>query len=328
MLNIGNVDLNLLVMFEALMQERNVTRAANRLGLSQPAASSALKRLRETLADPLFIRTRGGMRPTPRAEQLFASVSQSLVSIQHALRTGTSFVPQQAERSFSVMMSDVGEIVYLPRLIRLLRREAPGVRLFVRRLARPRVHDELASGAIDLAIGWMERANGLCHETLFREEFVCIVRPGHPRVKRRLTPSQMESEWHLVVGRHDVESDTILRFGGRAASRGRGMADVPHPAKIAMTVPHFLAVPNIIANTDFLCIVPRRLAQVYADFGQVRIAALPATGETFEVSQFWHKRLDADPGSLWLRQTVRSLFAQAGGSVKRNGRDRSHLSRP
>jgi len=138
----------------------------------------------------------------------------------------------------------------------------------------------------------------------------------------------MESEWHLVVGRHDIGSDTILRFGGRAASRGRGMAEAPHPAKIAMTVPHFLAVPNIVANTDFLCIVPRRLAQVYADFGQVRIAALPGAGEAFEVSQFWHKRLDADPASKWLRQTVRSLFAHSGGAAKRNGRDRLRLSQP
>jgi DNA-binding transcriptional LysR family regulator len=327
MLNIGSLDLNLLLVFDALMQERNVTQAANRLGLSQPAASSALRRLRETLADPLFIRTRGGMRPTPRAEQLFASVSQSLALIQDALQTGTSFVPERAERSFTVMMSDVGEIVYLPRLIRLLRREAPGVRLFVKRLARPRVHDELASGVVDLAVGWMERTAGLCHETLFREEFVCIVRPGHPRVKRSLTSFQLASEWHLVVGRQDTGSDSLVRFGGSAAKRGQKAA-TPRAMKIAMTVPHFLAVPNIIANTDFLCVVPRRLAQVYADLGQVSVAALPAANESFEVSQFWHRRLDVDPANLWLRRAIRSLFAQSSGLPnKQKSRGKSDLAR-
>jgi DNA-binding transcriptional LysR family regulator len=317
-MNIGTIDLNLLVVFGALMEERNVTRAAHRLGLSQPATSAALKRLRETLADPLFVRSRGGMRPTPRAEDIFAAVGQSLNAIQSALRTGAAFVPREAERTFNLMMSDIGEIVYLPRLVRVLRRDAPGVQLFVRRLARPRVHDELASGSIDLAIGWMEHANGLCHEALFHEEFVCIVRPDHPRVKRRLTASQFASEWHLVVGRRDFGADTLFRSAGSALRHGLPGVEATPAVKVAMTVPHFLAVPNIIANTDLVCVVPRRLAQVYADFGQVRIAALPAGGGSFEVSQFWHKRLDTDPASIWLRQVVRGLFAHPSGDRSKN----------
>jgi DNA-binding transcriptional LysR family regulator len=307
-MNIGGIDLNLLIVFEALMNERNVTRAASHLGLSQPAVSSALKRLRHTIGDPLLIRTRGGMRPTPRAEQMFSSVAQSLASIHSALRAGTSFAAGEAERSFSVMMSDVGEVVYLPRLVRFLRREAPAVRLLVRRLARPRVHDELASGGVDLAIGWMEGANGLCREILFCEEFVCIVRPDHPRVSRRLTRSQLAAEWHLVVGRHDFGSSMVVRSSGMSLKRGPKV-DASRSVKVAMTVPHFLAVPNIIASTDLVCVVPRRLGQVYADFGQVRIAALPTKGESFEVCQFWHKRLDSDPASVWLRCVVRNLFA-------------------
>lgn len=306
MLNIRNIDLNLFVVLEVLMQERNVTRAADRLGLSQPAVSAALRRLREQLGDPLLVRTRGGMRPTPRAEQIFSSVAQSLDSIQSALQTGASFAPGKAQRSFNVMLSDIGEIVYLPRLIARLQRDAPGVRLSVRRLARPRVHDELASGGIDLAVGWMDQAGDLCREDLFREDFVCIVRPKHPRVGRRLTVAQFTSEWHLVVGRHDFGSDTFFRStdGGLHL----GLAKAARQRKIAMQVPHFLAVPNIIANTDLLCVVPRQLGQVYADFGQVRIVALPIKGESFKVSQFWHTRFDSDQGSLWLRETIRSLF--------------------
>ena len=306
MINIRNIDLNLLVVFEALMQERSVTRTADRLGLSQPAISSALRRLRQSLGDPLMIRTRGGMRPTPRAEQIFSSVAQALDSVQTVLQSGTSFAPSQAQRSFNVMMSDIGEIVYLPRLIQTLQRHAAGVRLSVRRLARPRVHEDLASGAIDLAIGWMDRADDLRREDLFQENFVGIVRPGHPRIGRRLTLAQFLSEWHLVVGRRDFGSDTFLR--STDGDPERGLARPAGRRKIAIQVPHFLAVPNIIANTDLVCVVPKQLGKVYADYGQVRTVALPVRSQSFTVSQFWHRRFDNDPGNIWLRGVIRDLF--------------------
>lgn len=310
-MNIRNLDLNLLTVFEALIQERSVTRTAERLGLSQPAISSALRRLRQSLGDPLMIRTRGGMRPTPRAEQIFASVAQALDSIQNTLQAGTSFAPTQAQRSFNVMMSDIGEIVYLPRLIRHLQRHAPGVRLSVRRLARPRVHEELASGAIDLAIGWMERADELRHEELFEETFIGIVRPDHPRIGRRVTLAQFSSEWHLVVGRRDFGSDTFFRSAD--GNLEHGFAQAARQRKIAVQVPHFLAVPNIIANTDLVCVVPKQLGQVYAAYGQVRIVALPVRSRAFKVSQFWHGRFDSDQGSAWLRSVVCDLFRRRGG---------------
>src|ERR1019366_5226072 len=306
MVNIRNIDLNLFVVLEALIREQSVTRAADRLGLSQPAVSAALKRLRQQLGDPLLVRTRGGMLPTPRAEQIFSSIAQSLESIQNVLQNGPSFAPERAQRSFSVMMSDIGEIVYLPRLIQRLHRAAPGVRLTVRRLARPRIYEELASGRIDLAVGWVDRPSDLCRDDLFKEDFVCIVRPGHPRVGRRLTLSQFNSEWHLVVGRHDAGSEMFFR--STDGNLEQELADSVRQRKIAMLVPHFLAVPNIIANTDLLCVVPRQLGQVYVDYGQVRIVALPIKCDSFEVSQFWHKRFDADQGNMWLRGMIHGLF--------------------
>ncbi len=311
MINIRNIDLNLLVVFEALMQERNVTRTANRLGLSQPAISSALRRLRQSLGDPLLIRTRGGMRPTPHAEQIFLSVAQALDSVQNMLQTGTSFAPSRAQRSFNVMMSDIGEIVYLPRLIQQLQQDAPGVHLSVRRLARPRVHEELASGSVDLAIGWIDRTDDLCRDDLFQEKFVGIVRPKHPRIGKRLSLSQFSSEWHLVVGRHDFGSDTFFRSSD--GDLDQGLARAARQRKVAIQVPHFLAVPHIIANTDLICVVPRQLGQVYADLGQVRIVALPVDSVSFTVSQFWHKRFDNDPGNMWLRTVIRELFGRRSG---------------
>jgi DNA-binding transcriptional LysR family regulator len=311
MVNIRNIDLNLFVVLEALIREQSVTRAASRLGLSQPAVSAALKRLRQQLDDPLLVRTRGGMLPTPRAEQIFSSIAQSLDSIQNALQNGPSFAPESAQRSFNVMMSDIGEIVYLPRLIQRLHRDAPGVRLTVRRLARPRIYEELASGRIDLAVGWVDRPSDLRRDDLFKENFVCIVRPGHPRVGRRLTLSQFTSEWHLVVGRHDAGPEMFFR--STDGNLEQELANSVRQRKIAMVVPHFLAVPNIIANTDLLCVVPRQLGQVYVDYGQVRIVALPIKCDSFDVSQFWHKRFDTDQGNIWLRGLIRSLF---GGATK------------
>ncbi len=308
MMNIRNIDLNLLPVFEALMHERSVTRTASRLRLSQPAVSSALRRLREQVGDPLLIRTRTGMRPTPRAEQIFAAVSQAFDTIQNSVQTGAAFAPAEAQRSFNIMMSDIGEIVYLPRLIRQLQRDAPGVRLSVKRLARPRVQEELGSGAIDLAIGWIEQTDGLRREDLFGETFVGIVRPDHPRIGRRLTLSHFLAEWHLVVGRNDFGSDTYLHGG-------QGHHDLAHTIaqrKIAIQVPHFLAVPNIVANTDLVCIVPRQLGHVYAEYDQVRIVALPFKSVPFTVSQFWHERFDRDQGNIWLRAAIRRLFAKRG----------------
>jgi len=315
MINIRNIDLNLLVVFEALMQERNVTRTADRLGLSQPAISLSLRRLRESLDDPLFIRTRGGMRPTHRAEQIFSSVAQALDSVQNILQSGTSFSPSQAQRSFNVMMSDIGEIVYLPRLIEKLQEIAPGVRLSVRRLVRPRVHDELTSGGIDLAIGWIDTAGDLIRDDLFQETFVGIVRPDHPRIGKRISLTQFVSEWHLVVGRQEFGSDSLFLASGDP--RAQALARAFRQRKVAVQVPHFLAVPNIISHTDLICVVPRQLGQVYADLGQVRAAALPPGIGSFTVSQFWHKRFAKDQGSLWLRGVIRDLFGSPSASHAR-----------
>jgi DNA-binding transcriptional LysR family regulator len=298
-MNIRSIDLNLLKVFDALMRERNTTRAASRLGLSQPAVSAALRRLRMQLGDPLFLRVQGGMRPTQRADQIFASVTQSLDAIQSAFQTGTPFAPAQSQRVFNVMMTDIGEIIYLPRLIEQLRRQAPGVQLSIRRLDRRRVHDDLASGAIDLAIGWMDRSGELNREDLFQENFVCIARRHHPRIRGTLTKSKFFAEWHLGVG---TQSNTDMLFRSDA---------VPNSAsyrKITLQVPHFLAVPHIVAHTDLLCVVPRQLAAVYAKLGEIRILELPTRSTAFKVSQFWHERFDSDQGSAWLRTVISGLF--------------------
>jgi DNA-binding transcriptional LysR family regulator len=311
-MDIRRADLNLLAVFEVLMQERNVTRAARRLGLSQPAVSAALGRLRRDLGDPLLVRSGRGMRPTARAEQLIRSVSQAFDSIQSTVAGDAIFVPARASRSFTLMLSDIGEIIYLPRLIQRVQKEAPGIQISVRRLARPLMAHELSVGSVDLALGWVERVPAeVCQHPLFNVTFVCILRPDHPRIGSKLSLAQFISEWHLVVGRHDPGPDTFFRsldgnLVGELTRKGL-------ERKVAMRVPHFLAVPNIIAATDLLCVVPRMLAEIYAAQGQVRFLPLPLKVESFSVSQFWHKRFDSDQGNAWLREVIREQFDPSRG---------------
>ena len=157
----------------------------------------------------------------------------------------------------------------------------------------------------------MERDDDLRREDLFEETFVGIVRPDHPRIGRRLTLSQSMTEWHLIVGRHDFGSDTYLHAG--QANHDLRQATVQR--KIAIQVPHFLAVPNIVANTDLVCIVPRQLGRVYAEYEQVRIVRLPFKSVPFTVSQFWHGRFDQDQGKIWLRAVIQSALREEDPKV-------------
>jgi DNA-binding transcriptional LysR family regulator len=316
-MNIRRTDLNLLKVFEVLMQERNVTRAAARLGLSQPAVSAALGRLRTSLGDALLVRSSHGMRPTPRAEQLAQSISQALDSVEFALQFGATFVPANASRAFTLMLSDIGEVIYLPDLIARVQREAPGITLAVRRLSRPRMPDELSLGNVDLALGWVDRAPpDLRQRHLFDETFVCILRNEHPRVGRRLSLARFAAEWHLVVGRYEPGSDNIFRsLDGKLV---RELAANGINRKVALQVPDFLAVPNIVSRTDLLCVMPRRLAEVYAANGGVRFVPLPVNCGSFPVFQFWHKRFDHDQANVWLRNLI--VQTLQGGGRSANGR--------
>ena len=310
--DISLLDLNLLRVFEAVMRERSVTRAARRLSLSQPALSAALGRLRQQIGDPLFVRTRAGMRPTPRAEEMFARVAQSLDLIQSALQSSALFDPAHAERSFTVMMSDIGEVIYLPRLVQGLLREAPSVRLIVRRLARARLAEELASGAVDLAIGWMDGAGDLRQRRLFKEDVVCVVRSGHPRVGRKLTAAQFAAEQRLGVGRHGLGFDPLEQFD---PAEGEPSSKLPE-RNVAMRVPHFTAAQHIIAGSDLLCLAPRRLGLAYAESGAVRVVSPPFKVASFDVSLFWHKRFDADQGGVWLRGVIGDLFGERSSEAR------------
>ncbi len=198
--SIAGLDLNPLVVFDAILKEGNITLAARRVGLSQPAMSSALGRLRKTFNDPLFVRTGSGMQPTPYAQLLAPPVQRACELIAGSLRIGAGFKPASSTRTFSFYMTDIGEAVFLPKLLRELDRGAPGVKVKVLRIPERGAKEAMAEGEVDIAIGlFPDLKAGFFQQRLYRDEFVCVLRADHPNVKGALSLKQFAGIRHAVI---------------------------------------------------------------------------------------------------------------------------------
>ncbi|TSA10128.1 MAG: LysR family transcriptional regulator [Betaproteobacteria bacterium] len=300
-MNITDLDLNLLRVFDAIATEGSVTIAGERVGLSQPAMSNALARLRQLFDDPLFVRTPRGMRPTPFALQLAQPVRESLRLIQGALAQHAGFDPRSSGTTFRFYMSDIGEMVFLPDLLERVKRDAPGVRIEVVRIPIKEVHAALESGELDLAVGFLPGlTKGMRAQTLFREHYVCMLRADHPLTGAGISAKQFRAASHVLVSYagtgHQVIEETFVRE--RLSAR------------IAARVPHFLVVPMILARTDLIVTVPSRVAAVFAGLGSFKVLKLPLHMPSFEVRLHWHQRFHQDPANRWLREMMAELYAE------------------
>jgi DNA-binding transcriptional LysR family regulator len=300
-MNVADLDLNLLRAFDAVLREGSVTAAAERLGLSQPAMSNALSRLRRLLGDPLFMRTPGGMRPTPFAQQFAAPVQQALDLIRAGFSQQAGFDPKTSDRIFRLQLTDVGEIVFLPPLLERLERDAPLVRVETQHLPQDEVSDALASGEADLAVGFLpELSHGVVQKRLFRDRYVCLVRADHPKIGSRLTLAQFLAATHVLVSArgsaHEIVEQTL---------RNQGLV-----RRIALRVPHFSVVPMILARTDHMVIVPEGLVAAIAPFGRFKSLKPPVHIPALDVKVHWHERFEQDPGTSWLRRVLVDLYAQ------------------
>ncbi|HWH81426.1 MAG TPA: LysR family transcriptional regulator [Burkholderiaceae bacterium] len=294
------IDLNLLVVFHQLMLQRRVARVAEHLGLSQPAVSNALARLRKLLDDPLFTRSPSGMQPTPRAEQLAAPVAQALEALHGALNQRSSFAPAASERTFTVGMTDIGEIYFLPRLMDALAQASPGVAVSTVRNAAIRLKEEMEAGHVDLAIGLLPQLKGgFFQRRLFTQRYVCLFRRGHALDKKRVSLREFSAAEHVVVvseGTGHGRVDELLRRTGVRRT-------------VRLTVPHFVAVGHILQHTDMVATVPERLAQVLVEPFGLAVAAHPARLPQIGIHVFWHARMHRDPSNQWLRSLVVETFA-------------------
>jgi len=293
-------DLNLLLVFEAMFRHGSVTRAAAQIGLSQSAMSSALGRLRKQFGDPLFVKTRSGMLPTPRALELAPALTEALAMVRGAIGKREAFDPATSARSLRIYMTDVGETVLLPTLMTYLQERSPAMRLETAQLPAADLPLRMESGEVDLAVGYLPQLpEKIRRARLFEEHYVCMTRPDHPLGRKGpLTLKEFLGARHVLIASmgsgHQVLERTLAE---------RGVHD-----NVALRVPHFVVVPLIIANTDLIVSVPSRVAGATARLMKSKVHPLPIPIPSFDVSVFWHERVENDGANRWLRAAMLELF--------------------
>ncbi len=298
-MNVQDIDLNLLRVFDAVLVERGVTPAAARLGLTQPAVSNALARLRAVFGDALFVRTPGGMDATAFARELAEPVRQALALLESALAHGPGFDPATSTRSFRFYMSDLGQIEFLPPLVERVQSSAPGVRLEAVGLEVEDIGGALAAGALDLAVGFLPGLGPpVQRRALFRDPYVCLMRADHPDIDKKLTRKKFLDAAHALVsyrGGHRVIEEALERAG--------------LARRIALRVPHFTVVPMILERSDLILTLPARVARVFERRGSLKSLPPPVPIPPAEVGVHWHPRFEGDPGNRWLRDLMIELYS-------------------
>jgi len=314
------LDLNLLRVFDALVEERSVTRAGDRLGLTQSAISHALNRLRYVLEDELFVRGPDGMQPTPRATEMAPRLRQGLLHLQLAL-TPADFVPAQTDRRFTMICGEYVGTVLVPSLIARLRAAAPNAEFRIRP-SNMGVAEALLAGRADLAIGSFRRVpEWFDSEPLFSETRVWVVGADHPAAWQEMTLERLAAVPHLLISAtgedehavagyvvdHGLErlvmrSEVGLLQGALAA---RGLTRI-----VGLTTPHFLAALAVVSRSDMAAPLPRRLATAFAEAYRLKIFEPPYPSPSFEITALWHREHGSEPAILWLRDVVREVAGQ------------------
>ena len=300
LMHIEKLDLNLLRLFDAVFRARSVSRAAEALGLTQPAASHGLTRLRLLLGDALFTRTPGGVAPTPRAERLAVPVQAALAMLQQALSEPERFDPATSRKLFRIHMSDIGEGRCLPALMARLRELAPGVRVETMPLATGDIAAALDGGRIDFAFGFLPRVKDTQRAQLLKDRYIVLLREGHPFARRRRSGQALLEALHeldYVAVRTHADTLRILQL--------LNLED-----RLRLTTEHFMVLPAIVRATDLAVVMPRNIARGFAEGGGYAIVEPPFPLRDFTVSLHWSKRFEADPANRWLRQAITALFSE------------------
>lgn len=296
----AKLDLDWLHVFVEIYKTQSVSRAAQALGMEQASASIALGKLRRHFDDPLFCRTATGMAATPRAQAIYSDVLEAVARLENARGAASAFVPHMAQREFKICMTDISEVVLLPRLIDHLQKTAPGVLIEVEILSA-NSRARLESGEADLAIGFTPQLEaGFYQQALFSQDFACLAARDHPRIGGKLTSKAFCKEGHLSVV---------------SAATGHSIVDkvlAKHKIerRMVLRVPSYLGVARIVAQTDLLAIVPRLFGQALVSQDAVKLLEPPVALPSYTVKQHWHERFNRDAGNIWLRNTVAELFSR------------------
>jgi DNA-binding transcriptional LysR family regulator len=295
-------DLNLLYIFEALWRERSVTGAADSLNLTQAAVSSALKRVREEYGDKMFTLVGRKMEPTPHAAAIAPQLLDALAMIRKTTVSEAVFVPHGSKRQFTIRTRDIGEVVCFPSLLQKLDNEAPDIK--IRTVFKP-IEDTLAglaSGKIDFALGFLPSLETAIHKkVLFKQQYVCVMRKGHPLADQVLTIERFQEQQHLLVEYSGSGHQTLER----------ALLDIGMRHQIKVRIPQYLSAPHFIISSNLLWCVPKVLADTLARYFPLVIKTLPQPLHEFEIALYWHDRYHRDPANKWLRQFIVSHLNEA-----------------
>lgn len=291
------LDIKLLRLLDLLHTTRSVTRAAERLGQSQPTVSIWLARLRKALGDPLFVRTPEGMLPTPRTDALIGTVREVLEGLRRLSEAESRFDPATSQRGFRIFMTDASHITLLPRLFSHVRALAPDVRLEAATIDA-RMVPALQSGEGDLALGLVPGLEaGFYQQTLFGQDWICLCNARHPRIGETFTLADYVAEAHIGI----VSGTGYQLLDGALKSQGI-------ERRVLLELPGFLGLSAILSTSDLVATLPRQIGETLARAAGLRVLACPVVIPSFTVKQYWHTRYHHDAGSRWLRTICASLF--------------------
>jgi len=304
-MHIADLHLTQVRLLAELLRLRSVSAASQCIGLSQPAASHALARLRKEFGDPLFTRTSKGFQPTPYGERLGVAAQEAVAVLVAGIAFNREFDPRKTTRCFNFYANDVGQMVFLPKLVGHLKRAAPGAtaRVWPIPLENPGVY--LSSGDVDVAVGFFDNlTTGFRQSFLFRERYVCIVRPKHPKFAKGMTLEAFRTAEHAVAHSTGMAHAVIDQFLARHHVR----------RNVSVGVPGFHVLPMIIPNSDLLAVIPARLAEAYASHVPIKVLPMPVPIPPFDIRIYWHERYHNDPPIRWLRKVFIDLFRTRGSA--------------
>lgn len=317
-MNLSTIDLNLLLVLSIVLEEGSATRAARRLHVTQSAVSNALARLRELLGDPLVVRSARGLVPTPRARELAPLLATAVAQLQAVVDGTAAFDPATCTRTFSLACADGQQLADLPLIARALRGEMPRAKLRVVSIDTLLATDGLATGEVDASISPTLAHAGLLNTPLYEEDAVGVLRRGHPFRGKTLTREAFSRiphvDLHIAMGRPGV--------GNVRAERAFRAAQVERI--VAMSVPSFAAAAMVVASTDDLVCMPRRVATLLAEQLPLRLVELPLPPLALEMSLVWHARTDRDPAAQHFRALVVRVLRPA---TRRTPSGRAHPRR-
>jgi len=300
-INLAKIDVNLLYLFKLLYEYRNIKKVSEILDVSQSAISHSMKRLKLCLGDQLFYRTSSGLAPTPYAEEISKTIITCFDSIEQSINSNFNFEPLKSKRIFNVSMTDVGEILFLPKLISHLATVAPDISIEIVRCASESIQKEMELGNIDLAIGLLpELKAGFYQRRLFTQKYKLMLRKGHPLLSEKVSQASILNYKHISISSKDTGHSIIEKY----------LQNNHIDRVVASRLTHFIAVPYILGVSDFIATVPEKLDDTIGNHFDVITIDHPLKLPEIQINIFWHARLHEDSANTWLRRLIFDLFSE------------------